>query len=70
MDLNRFTSKSAEAVQGAMQLAGQLSHQAVEPLHLLMALIGQSGGLVPSILEKLEIDLKQIQEKNAETERI
>ena len=61
--MDRFTSKSAEAVQGAMQLADQLSHQAVEPLHLLMALIGQSGGLVPSILEKLEINLKQIQEK-------
>lgn len=63
MNLDQFTTKSAEAIQGAMQMAGKLSHQAVSPLHLLLALMNQSGGLVPSILEKLEINLGQTEER-------
>ncbi len=34
MDLNRFTTKSAEAIQAAMQAAEKMKHQAVEPLHI------------------------------------
>jgi ATP-dependent Clp protease ATP-binding subunit ClpB len=56
MDFNRFTTKAAEAVQGTMQLAGQLSHQALTPMHLLYVLVQQPDGLVPSLLHKLEID--------------
>jgi len=37
-----------------MQLAGQLSHQAITPRHLLLVLIRQKEGLVPTILQKLE----------------
>jgi hypothetical protein len=31
MDFNRYTTKAAEAVQAAMQLAGQMNHQAISP---------------------------------------
>jgi ATP-dependent Clp protease ATP-binding subunit ClpB len=54
MDLNKFTTKSAEALQGAMQLAGKLSHAELTPWHLLMVLIEQADGIVPAILQKLE----------------
>ena len=54
MDFNHYTTKAAEAIQGAMQLAGQLSHQAITPLHLLLVLARQKEGLVPTILQKLE----------------
>ncbi|MFA5842361.1 MAG: ATP-dependent chaperone ClpB [Candidatus Gracilibacteria bacterium] len=56
MDFNQYTTKAAEAVQGAAQLAGKLSNQAIEPLHLLLVLVEQKGGLVRTLLEKMEKD--------------
>ena len=53
MNQNQLTTKSAEAIQGAMQLAGTLSHQAIMPLHLLLVLTEQKDGLIPSLLQKL-----------------
>ena len=60
MDPNRFTTKSAEALQGAMQLAGKMSHQAVTPWHLLLALLEQPGGVVGNLLQKLEKNPEEI----------
>ncbi len=60
MDFNKYTTMAAEAVQGAMQLAGQLSHQALSPLHLLFVLARQKDGLVPAILQKMERHPEQI----------
>ncbi len=54
MNFDKYTTKAAEAVQGSMQLAGQLSHQAITPLHLLLVLLQQKEGLVPTILQKME----------------
>jgi ATP-dependent Clp protease ATP-binding subunit ClpB len=53
MNPNHLTTKSAEAIQGAIQLAGQLNHQAIQPLHLLLVLTKQQDGLIPSLLQKL-----------------
>ncbi len=54
MDLNRFTQKAQEAVIGAQALAGEHSHGQIEPEHLLLALLRQSDGIVPQIIQKLE----------------
>ncbi len=54
MDFNRYTTKAAEAIQGTMQLNARLGNQAMTPLHLLLTLVTQPGGLVPTILQKLE----------------
>jgi ATP-dependent Clp protease ATP-binding subunit ClpB len=54
MDFSKYTTKAAEAVQATMQLNARLRHQAMTPLHLLLSLIEQQGGLVPTILQKLE----------------
>lgn len=56
MDPNRLTTKSAEALQGAMQLAGQLKHSEIKPEHLALVLLGQSDGIVPVLLQKLNRD--------------
>jgi ATP-dependent Clp protease ATP-binding subunit ClpB len=58
MPLNpeHLTTKSAEAIQGALQLAGKLSHQAVTPLHILAVLLQQKDGIVPSLLVKIDQD--------------
>ena len=66
MNLNRFTTKSAEAIQGAMQLAGKLKHATIEPLHLFVVLLEQSEGIVPSLLQKLEKNPDQISQQARE----
>ncbi|MFZ5437511.1 MAG: ATP-dependent chaperone ClpB [Patescibacteria group bacterium] len=63
MNLNRFTTKSAEAIQGTMQLAGKLKHPAMQPLHLFLVLVEQPNGLIPSLLQKLEQDLAALKLK-------
>jgi ATP-dependent Clp protease ATP-binding subunit ClpB len=56
MNLNKFTEKAQEAVFGAQTLAVEGNHPQVEPEHLLVALIEQSGGVVPSVLRKLNVE--------------
>ncbi|MEO8504552.1 MAG: ATP-dependent chaperone ClpB [Acidobacteriota bacterium] len=55
MDLNKLTQKSQEAVQAAQTLAVRLGHQEVDGDHLLLALLDQPEGLVPRLLEKMDI---------------
>ncbi|MBJ7610300.1 MAG: ATP-dependent chaperone ClpB [Candidatus Dormibacteraeota bacterium] len=55
MRLDRFTERSQEALAAAQQAAQQLQHAAVEPEHLLLALLQQEDGLVPSLLQRLEV---------------
>jgi ATP-dependent Clp protease ATP-binding subunit ClpB len=56
MNINRLTEKAQEAVVTAQNAATQANHAEVTPEHLLVALAGQSGGIVPSILRKLNIE--------------
>jgi len=56
MNINRLTEKAHEAVVTAQNLATEHSHAEVTPEHVLVALVEQSGGIVPSILRKLNID--------------
>jgi ATP-dependent Clp protease ATP-binding subunit ClpB len=52
MDINKFTEKAREALQGAQKLAIRMSHQQIDDEHLLLALLDQEGGLTPAILKK------------------
>jgi ATP-dependent Clp protease ATP-binding subunit ClpB len=56
MNLNKFTEKAQEAVVAAPQLASELNHAQVEPEHLLVTLAEQQGGVVPSVLRKINAD--------------
>ena len=60
MNLNKFTEKAQEAVLTAQHLATEISHAEVTPEHLLVALIEQQGGIVPSVLRKMNLDPAQI----------
>jgi ATP-dependent Clp protease ATP-binding subunit ClpB len=53
MRLDKLTIKAQEAIQAAQSLADQHEHQAVEPEHLLAALLQQREGVVAPILAKL-----------------
>jgi ATP-dependent Clp protease ATP-binding subunit ClpB len=55
MDFNRLTQKSQEAVQQAQSIATRRGHIEVDGEHLLLALVQQEGGLVPRLLEKLDV---------------
>lgn len=60
MNPNNLTTKAAEAIQGTMQLAGKLKHAQLTPWHLLLVLAEQPGGIVPSLLQKLEVNPSEI----------
>src|SRR2546430_499877 len=53
MRLDKLTIKAQEALQAAQTLADQQSHQAMEPEHLLAALLEQREGIVGPVLAKL-----------------
>lgn len=62
MNFDRYTTKAAQAIQDAMQLAGKLKNSQLETWHLLLALIDQEGGIVPNLLKKLEKDPQSLAE--------
>jgi ATP-dependent Clp protease ATP-binding subunit ClpB len=49
---DKLTQKAQEAVQQAQGIAGENGHQAVHPLHLLIALTSEREGIVRPVLEK------------------
>ncbi len=53
MNLDRFTQKSQEALISAQRLAQELNHQAIEPAHLLQALLNQEEGVVPALVTRV-----------------
>ncbi len=55
MRFDKLTIKAQEAVQEAQQLAEQYRHPAIDNEHLLLALLRQEGGVVPSLLQKLGV---------------
>lgn len=61
MNAQKFTQKSMEAIQNAQSIALSAQNMHIEQLHLFLALIQQEGGLIGQLLQKLNIDLNQLQ---------
>ncbi|MBW2349726.1 MAG: ATP-dependent chaperone ClpB [Deltaproteobacteria bacterium] len=61
MQLEKFTMKSQEALQGAQSLAQNKGHQQIEPEHLLKILLSQPEGIVPSVLKKMGTEVRVIE---------
>ncbi|MER3403046.1 MAG: ATP-dependent chaperone ClpB [Armatimonadota bacterium] len=61
MRFDKLTIKAQEAVQEALQTAERYRHPAVDSEHLMLALLQQEGGVVPSILQKLGVMPRLIQ---------
>lgn len=57
MNITKFTQKSQEAVADVEKLAYEYGNQELEEEHLLVALLRQEDGLIPRLIEKMEIDL-------------
>ncbi|MCH8554279.1 MAG: ATP-dependent chaperone ClpB [Schleiferiaceae bacterium] len=56
MNLNQFTTKAQEVIQQAQVLTSQFNHAAIEPAHLLKALLQKDTNVTPLILKKNEIN--------------
>ena len=52
---DKLTQKASEAVKQSQILATDSGHQQLLPVHLLIALIEQEDGVVPTILSKLNV---------------
>jgi len=61
MNFNNFTIKSQEVVQKAVELTRQMGTQAVEPEHLLKAVLTEGEAVTRFIFSKLEIDASTIE---------
>ncbi len=61
MNFNNYTQKSLEAVQSAQNLAQSNSHQQLEQVHLLLALLQQEGGLIPQLLRKMDVTVESLE---------
>ncbi len=59
--LDKFTQKAQEAIATSQTIASEYDHQQVDTLHLLLSLIEQEGGVVGSLLEKLKVDTKLLE---------
>ena len=55
MTFDKLTVKSQELVQQAHDLAVERSHQAIEPIHFLSAMLGDAQGIAVSILNKIGV---------------
>jgi ATP-dependent Clp protease ATP-binding subunit ClpB len=57
---NKFTTKSQEALQRAQGMVFDLSHNQMEPIHLLAALLDQEEGIVGAIIKKIGADCRKL----------
>ena len=55
MNIQKFTQKSVEAINDCEKLAYEYGNQELEQEHLLVALLQQEEGLIPKLIEKMEI---------------
>ena len=56
MNIQKFTQKSIEAVNDCEKLAYEYGNQELEQEHLLVALLRQEDGLIPKLIEKMDIN--------------
>ncbi|MGC9195636.1 MAG: ATP-dependent chaperone ClpB [Syntrophobacteraceae bacterium] len=63
MDINKFTTKSQEALQAAETKAIRFGHIEVDGEHLLLALLEQSDGLASRLLKKMEIPVDSMRQR-------
>jgi ATP-dependent Clp protease ATP-binding subunit ClpB len=66
MNIQKFTQKSVEAINDCEKLAYEYGNQEIEQEHLLVALLRQADGLIPKMIEKMEINLEHFT-NNAES---
>ncbi len=57
MNLQKFTQKSIEAIQNAQSYAIEYGNPQIEQQHLLAAFLRQEEGLIPGLLQKMNVNV-------------
>nr|HID12327.1 AAA family ATPase [Anaerolineae bacterium] len=63
MRLDRFTERAQDAAQRAVEIMTRYRHTQVDTEHILLALLEQPEGVIPQILERMGVDVDQIQRR-------
>jgi ATP-dependent Clp protease ATP-binding subunit ClpC len=63
MRFDRFTERAQEAAQRAAEIIQRYGHNQIDTEHILLALIEQPGGVIPQILENLNISSETLVER-------
>jgi ATP-dependent Clp protease ATP-binding subunit ClpC len=63
MRFDRFTERAQEAAQRAAEIIQRYGHNQIDTEHILLALIEQPGGVIPQILEKLNVSSDALVER-------
>lgn len=58
MNTQKLTKKSIETVEAAQSIAVKNNNQQIDQCHILLALLEQEEGLIPQLLQSMEVDLK------------
>jgi ATP-dependent Clp protease ATP-binding subunit ClpB len=67
MDLNKFTQKSIEAIQGSQEIAIRYGNPQLEELHIHYSLMSQDEGLIPKVISYMG-ENKELVKKDVERE--
>jgi len=70
MRFDRFTERAQEAAQRAAEIIQRYGHNQIDTEHILLALIEQPGGVIPQILQNLNINAPQLSERLDQTLRM
>lgn len=62
MDINRLTQKAQEAFSSAQSIAFAREHQEIDAEHLVYAFLEQENGLIPSILQRMNVNVGQFKQ--------
>ena len=60
MNFNNFTIKSQEAIQKAVEITRSNGQQAIEPVHILKAVVEEGDSLVKFIFQKIGANVNQL----------
>ncbi len=60
MRQDNLTIKSQEAIQAAVDIASRMGHQAVEPAHILKALMDTADNVIGYLLQKITVDRETV----------
>ncbi len=58
MNTQKLTKKSIETVEAAQSIAVKNNNQQIDQCHILLALLEQEEGLIPQLLQSMEVDIK------------
>jgi len=63
MRFDRFTERAQDAAVRAYEILQRYGHNQVDTEHMLLALLEQAGGVIPQMLEKMNVDQEAIRDR-------